>query len=272
MFLYNWGLTLYLIKMKNIFIGLWALLFTCVTTGQENKATNYKYIIVPQKLEFLKEIDQYQTSSLTKFLLEKNGFTVILDSEEYPLELKQELCKALNVAIINESSIFKTSVRLELKDCFNQLVYASDEGSSRLKDYKRSYQEAIRNMHGTMGSIIYSPKMNSGRTTMKKKEELRLDRKEIAVHMIQKAGDIGSSELEDSIDSLSAKSIQNGYQLTDISSGAVFTILNTGREDCFIVKESNGILYKKDAVWFSEYYEGNKRITKRFVISFAQKE
>ena len=272
MFLYKWGLTLYLIKMKNIFIVLCALLCTCGTFGQENKATNYKYIIVPQKLEFLKEIDQYQTSSLTKFLLQKNGFTVILDSEEYPLDLKEDLCKALNVAIIKESSMFKTSVRLELKDCFNQLVYASDEGASRLKDYKRSYQEAIRNMHGTMGSIIYSPKMISGLTAMKKKEELRVDHKEIAVHLVQKAADIGSSELEDTIGSLSAKSIQNGYQLTDISSGAVFTILNTGLEDCFIVKESNGILYKKDAVWFSQYYEGNKRITKRFVISFAQKE
>ena len=258
--------------MKSILILLCALLCTCVTFGQENKATNYKYIIVPQKLEFLKEIDQYQTSSLTKFLLQKNGFTVILDTEEYPLELKKDLCKALYVGIIKESSMFKTSVRLELKDCFNQLVYASDEGSSRLKEYKRSYQEAIRNMHGTMGSIIYSSKMISGLTAMKKKEELRVDHKEIAVHMVQKAADIGSIELEDTIASLSAKSIQNGYQLTDISSGAVFTILNTGREDCFIVKESNGILYKKDAVWFSQYYEGNKRITKRFVISFAQKE
>ena len=32
----------------------------------------YKYFSVPERFEFLKESDQYQVNSLTKFLLQKN--------------------------------------------------------------------------------------------------------------------------------------------------------------------------------------------------------
>lgn len=254
--------------MKNIFTILCALLFTYLAFGQENKATDYKYIIVPQKLDFLKEVDQYQTSSLTKFLLKKNGFTVIFDTDQYPLELRKDLCKALTATIIKESSMFKTSIRLELKDCFNELVYASDEGISRLKDFKNSYHEALRNLHSTMGAIKYTPKMNSGLSAMKKKKELRLNDKEIAVNMIQKVADIGSSDLEKTKETLSAKPIENGYQVMDTANKLVFIVLNTGLKDFFIVKGSNGILYKKGSYWISEHYQENKRIIKQFAINF----
>jgi cytochrome oxidase assembly protein ShyY1 len=40
--------------------------------GQELNLGNYKYIIVADKFHFVKEVDGFQTSSLTKFLLEKN--------------------------------------------------------------------------------------------------------------------------------------------------------------------------------------------------------
>ena len=272
MFLYNLDLTLYFIKMKNIFTLFCVLFCSYLVFGQENKGANYKYLIVPQQLKFLKEIDQYQTSSLIKFLLKKNGFTVILDTEQYPLELRKDLCKALNVTIIKESSMFKTSIRLELKDCFKQLVYASDTGTSRSKEYKKSYQEAIRNMHGTMGDIRYNPTMDSALSSIEKEKELGLKEKGIAVHMMQKEEDFSSSEPKAAIGVLSAKSVENGYQLTNTKHEAVFVILNTGLKDFFIVKGSNGILYKKEAYWVSEYYEQNKRITKQFVIRFAQKE
>ena len=55
------------------------LVFTSlILVGQEINLDKYKYIIVSDKFHFVKEVDGYQTSSLTKFLLEKKGFQVFL--------------------------------------------------------------------------------------------------------------------------------------------------------------------------------------------------
>jgi len=46
---------------------------TISLTSQTKKMSDFKYIIVPNKFDFLKKSNQYQTSSLTKFLLQKKG-------------------------------------------------------------------------------------------------------------------------------------------------------------------------------------------------------
>jgi hypothetical protein len=79
MFLYSSVLTYYLIKMKNIILVLFLIMSNIFVFGQEKKVNNYKFIIVPDKFDFLNQRDKYKTSSLTKFLLKKNGFTVVLN-------------------------------------------------------------------------------------------------------------------------------------------------------------------------------------------------
>ena len=36
-------------------------------------------------------------------------------------------------------------------------MYASEEGVSRLKEYKKGFQEAIRNAHASMNDVVYEP-------------------------------------------------------------------------------------------------------------------
>ena len=43
--------------------------------AQIEKLNDYKYVIIPEKFDFVNESDKYQTSSLTKFLL-KRGIKV----------------------------------------------------------------------------------------------------------------------------------------------------------------------------------------------------
>ena len=40
----------------------------------QSNLNDYKYVIVPNKFDFLKENDQYQLNSLAAFLFEKYGF------------------------------------------------------------------------------------------------------------------------------------------------------------------------------------------------------
>jgi hypothetical protein len=236
--------------MKNTLTFLCIIFSFYFTSGQENKVAHYKYIIVPQRLSFLKEVDQYQTSSLIKFLLKKNGFIAILDSEQYPLELRENRCKALKVKIIKKSSMFKSVLRLELKDCSDQLVFSSDEGTSRLKDYKKSYHEALRNLHRTMKDVRYKPELYKG---------LGINKNQVLIKNIA---------LVNETNTLSARAMENGFELMKADSIIVFSVLNTALENLFVVQGKNGILYKKDAFWILEYYDGNKRIIEQYEIRF----
>ena len=61
------------------------LVFTSlILVGQEINLEKYKYIVVSDKFHFVKTIDGFQTSSLTKFLLKKKGFQVYLSNENFP--------------------------------------------------------------------------------------------------------------------------------------------------------------------------------------------
>ena len=84
--------------------------------SQQEKINSYKYIIVPERFDFLKSSDQYQTSSLTKFLLEKKGFTVFLSNEKLPDDLLKNRCMALTATVSDDSGMFTIKNTIEIKD------------------------------------------------------------------------------------------------------------------------------------------------------------
>ncbi len=101
-------------------------------------------VIVPNRYAFQKEDNQYQLNVLTKFLLEKQGFKTYMESE-VPAELLQNPCDLLKADVKNESNMMTSKLQLVLNDCSNKTVFTSEIGKSREKEYKKSYQEALRN-------------------------------------------------------------------------------------------------------------------------------
>ena len=101
-------------------------------------------VIVPNRYTFQKEDNQYQLNALTKFLLEKQGFKAYMESE-VPAELLQNPCDALRVDVKNQSNMMTSKVQFILTDCANKTVFTSEIGKSREKEFKKSYQEALRN-------------------------------------------------------------------------------------------------------------------------------
>ena len=62
------------------------ILITCLIVTSVFSQVNlndYKYVIVPKKYDFLKEADQYQINSLSKFLFNKYGFQTLMEGEKY---------------------------------------------------------------------------------------------------------------------------------------------------------------------------------------------
>ena len=132
------------------------LLFSFSGLFAQKNINSYKYVLVPEQYEFQKEADQYQINSLVKFLFDKSGFEVLSTSETYPEDLAKNPCMALKGVVKKEPAFLMTKVKVNLVDCYNNVVYSSADGKSKIKDYQKSYHEAIRRAFASVDSLGYT--------------------------------------------------------------------------------------------------------------------
>ncbi len=123
------------------------LIFCFTKTFSQKDINSYSFVVVPDKYDFQFENDQYQLNSLTKFLFNKHGFHAYFN-KELP---NVDRCDGLWADVTRQSGFIWTKVRVTLKDCNGEVVYMSDEGRSKLKEYGKAYQEGLR---GAFESII----------------------------------------------------------------------------------------------------------------------
>lgn len=259
--------------MKKIILLFTLIFYSGVQFSQNINIDQYQYIIVPNQFDFLKMIDQYQTSSLTKFLFQKKGFKVFLSDEELPEDLANNRCTALTASVNNISSMLRIRVLIEIKDCYGKVLYTSEKGTSKVKDFKRGYQQAIKNAFETMSDFEYSYNPNLSIDTVTptvvttaavvKSENLITNEKDSLIK-----NEIISDNKDNSIELLYAQPKEQGYQLIDTKPEVIFTILKTSKEDFYIIKNKNGTLFKKDNIWVVEYYENGEVVKKKYKIKF----
>ena len=155
--------------MKTKFFTIILTCFIATSVFAQANINNYKYVIVPNKFDFLKAKNEYQLNSLAKFLFNRYGFEVVMEGSDYPNDLVLNRCLALESDVIRESGLFKTKLKIELKDCNDKTLYTSPLGASREKDYKTAYNLALRDAfkHMEATSYKYEPSENitSIRTT-----------------------------------------------------------------------------------------------------------
>ena len=140
---------------KTFYLSLFLTIIGCYTYAQQS-LNAYKYIIVPEHFEFLKHADQYQVNSLTEFLFEREGFNVVSTARSYPTDLAANSCIGLRANVVDDSKMFKTSLKFVLTDCRNQIVYETKFGTTREKDFKKAYHEALRMAFKEFESMNYS--------------------------------------------------------------------------------------------------------------------
>ncbi|MHB0754264.1 hypothetical protein [Polaribacter sp. M15] len=234
--------------------------------SQKNTLDTYGYIVVANKFDFLKKADQYQTSSLTKFLLKKKGFKVYLESEILPKEIANKKCSVLMARVTDESSMFTTKNRIALFDCYGKLVYKSGIGKSKNKEYKKAYQEAIRNAFDTMEDFEYS--YNPASKSIATKEEI-VTARAASKTIVTPEEKVKTQDVEvPSLKVLYAQAIENGYQFVNTKPEVVFKVLKTNVKEVYIIDGKNGIFYKVGEKWIAEYYENNQLKHAEYTIKF----
>ncbi len=237
--------------MKKIVLLLVLFTFT-FSVAQEN----YKYAIVPKKFSFFSDENEYNTSSMTKAFFEKEGFVVYYDTDEFPSELANNRCMAFYVNVLKKSNMFITKINFELKDCANKIIYTSIQGSSKEKEYQKSYNESFRMALGTMKGQLNFTNTSTGIAIIEK-ETVTATPIAVESKNIPKEG-------------LTAIAIQNGYKLVDSVPSVIYELLATSIENVFTAKKGtiSGTFLKKNTGWYFEYYQNDQLVSEKVEVKF----
>jgi hypothetical protein len=230
------------------------LLFVLFTYSFSIAQENYKYVIVPKKFSFFSHENEYNTSSMTKAFFEKEGFVVYYDTDEFPVELVNNSCLALFANPLNTNNMFITKINFELKDCTNKIIYTSIQGSSREKEYQKSYNESFRMALAAMkGQLNF---MNNSNAIIEKETVT--------------ATPIAFESKNDSNERLTAIAIQNGYRLVDSVPTVIYELLATSIENVFTAKKGtiSGTFLKKNTGWYFEYYQNDQLVSEKVEVKF----
>lgn len=233
------------------------LLFSVFSFSQEK----YEYVIVPAKYEFLNEANKYGVNALTKSFFESQGYTVFYDTDEFPIDLAKDRCKALFVDAIRENKLFTTNITIQIKDCQNKLLIESFRGSSREKSYEVAYKEAFRfALTSLKGQVDF------------KNSYVEVEAPKIVevVEITDEVKKPDNTVVIKNETNLTAVPFENGYKLVDSSLNIIYTIQNTSVENVFMAQKDNqqGTFLKKINGWFFDYYQDGRLVSEKVSVKF----
>ncbi len=240
--------------MKKIILLL-ALMLSGAAFSQSSNLNDYRYVVIPEQFEFLKEKNQYNLNGLVKMIFEKKGFKVFYINEELPFEAKMDRCKVLYGDLLRDSGMLSTSLTIVLNDCNGKALFTSLEGKSREKEYRKAYYEALREASRSLDVTAYEYKGDN-----------------IAEQTTPSGGAVALSPeaRAKQENQLYAKPTAYGYELVDKLERTVLKMYKTSQPDSYSAKmeDMNGIVLKKDGEWYFEYYVDDKPVSQKLNIKF----
>lgn len=120
---------------------LFAILFAGIACAQQ--VSDYKYIQVPERFSDF-DTNQFGLNNYLTLLLERKNYEILPGDEmKWPQAAADNPCSVLRADVKKEKSIFRNIIKLTFTDCNNREI-KSIEGISRIKDFHRGNQEALR--------------------------------------------------------------------------------------------------------------------------------
>jgi hypothetical protein len=241
------------------------LLFVLISSYTYSQTINdYEYVLVPSKFNIFKEKDKYRTSTNTKLLLQKYGFKSFFITDSIPAEIANTNCNKLYADLVNDNSFFMTKVKIVLKDCQDKIVYETDFGASREKQYITAYNQALREAGKSFEKLNY--KYNG-------KNNVEIGTAVATSSVI--TSDVPSTNNNSLSDNNSeifyfAQPIANGYQIVDTEPKVIMKLYNTSQPTVFMAVKGtiNGTVISKNGQWFFEYYDNGKLVSELLKLKF----
>jgi hypothetical protein len=239
------------------------LLFILISSYAFSQSVNdYQYVIVPVKYDFLSKEDQYGLNTLTKLLLQKYGFKAYLSNEEIPLNTDKQRCNFLYADVIQDKSLFVTKVKVALKDCKEKVVFETQFGSSREKEFAVAFNQAFRESGKSFDKLKYKYKEGNN-SKMVSQEVTTATSQNTSIDTIKK-------ESNQTQELYFAQPIANGYQIVDMEPKIIMKLFNTSEKNVFIAQKENktGLVIYINGQWFFEYYDGDKLVSESWNLRF----
>jgi hypothetical protein len=288
---------------------LLSLVLSLFLNGFSQKNINdYKYLVVPTTFDFVDEKDKYRLNTLTRYLFKENGFTTFYNEEKLPEDLFENRCLALYADVKNIANSFTVKIQIELLDCEGNLVFVSDIGKTKIKNYAKGYPIAIREAFESIVFLNYKYKPSQAAqeaskklisntealnrvesqkekeaiteikrlqeevNSLKQKEKLKaLAEKEgvLKKESAQKKGIIKDTDIaQKEDDTLLANPIKNGFQIMDANSTEFMVLLYSGSPDIYIVKGQDALVFKKENAWMYALNDGSGLTVKQINLKF----
>ncbi len=222
-------------------------------TGIAQASLNdYNMAIIPAKFEFQKEDNQYRINSTIKAFLKQKGFQAYLSNDVLPEGFMDYNCNKVFVNAVEESSMFKTAIKIEFKDCRNNLLFATDFGETREKEYGKAYNEALLLSLKSFDKAKYK---FSGKTYEEEEVEARLS---------------ATDKVEVSVASVKTEKNEISVKVFNTSTKEELVLFKTSKPDVFLCNRNgkNGVVVAKGGVWFFESIENEKVSSDKLDIKF----
>lgn len=238
--------------MKKAFLLVFSLWSLFSFAQQINE---YEFVLVPTKFDFQKSENEYRLNTLLKYRLEEYGFKAFYTSEQMSTNYADR-CLYLNANVVNESTMFLIKLYVVFKNCDNAIIYQSDFGTSKIKERKDAYKEALEDALKSVKAVNYK---FTGKAAVQV-EKVSEPSKSVVANPTAIINE----------NSLFAQPIANGYQLVDTAPKVILKIFRTSEADYFIATsgDKNGIVFKKNNEWIFEYYMKDQLISEKLNIKF----
>lgn len=223
--------------MKKI-LALLIALFSIISFAQKKQI-----ILISSKFDFQKEKNSYNINNMLKAILTSNNYEVYFDDAVLPIEIAQNRCNALTGVLVDNSNLFLTKVKLQIKDCQNNLLFETAEVKSREKNIQDGFIEVIK---------LLSPEIKKYKLAVFKNKDVVVPSSEI----------IATTNLKYQI-----IEIANGYAIMDATPKVVLQIYKTTNPSIFIADKFGikGIFTKSGNKGIFEYYLNDKLMVEEYL-------
>jgi hypothetical protein len=249
----------------------------CSVVGLAQSVNDYKAVIVPLRYDFIKTDNQYRLATLTKSNLLKAGFEAYYTNEQLPDGLTDR-CQVLYIDVKKDNAFLVTKLFIQLKDCYGQVVYTSEVGKSKEKEYEVAYKESLDNAFKSLYALHYkySGKFVAPAKTpvVQKNTAETLAAASVvapaAVAVKVAAPTTVSPDLKDP-NLLYAQPTESGYQLIDKTPKVVMKLFKTSQANVYIATKDNvqgSLILKEDGQWYFESYQNDKLVSEKIVVKF----
>ncbi|MCV9927355.1 hypothetical protein OIU83_06815 [Flavobacterium sp. LS1R49] len=230
--------------------------------GFSQSINDYRAVIIPLKYDFMKSDNQYRLATLTKLNLNKSGFEAFYANEVIPHDYNR--CDLLYVDVIKENGFLITKLYVALKDCYGKVVFESQIGKSKVKEYDAAYAEALNEAFASITALRYK---YNGKVATNTTGSVTA----VATPVTSSTNAVVNSVVNNNDPNLLyAQPTETGYQLIDKTPKVVMKLMKTSRPDSFIAIKGDvqGSLNAKDNEWYFEYYQNDKLVSEKVSVKF----